>query len=88
MTESRIPAEHKGVADKWAYEGIKSGYPFCCIKHFILARLLIEPWASQEAHPIDGRRMCSKCAQELQKRWPNRGNKKTSAVPAVVESGQ
>ena len=86
MTE--IPAGLECLFEKWTREGIKSRYPFCCIEHFILARLNIQPWHTQEAHPIDGRRMCSRCAVALQKRWLNRGNKKTSAVPAVVESGQ
>ncbi len=88
MIKNIIPAEHKDVADKWAYEGIKSGYPFCCIEHFILARLNIQPWHTQETHPIDGRRMCFRCAVALQKRWPNRVNRETSAVPPAVGSGQ
>ena len=57
---------------KWIRCGRLSGYPECCIRHFVLARLGVEGWQTAEIHPVDGRRLCARCVIELDRRWPNR----------------
>ena len=56
----------------WIQQGRRFGYPRCCIRHFVLARLNAQPWHTREVHPLDERRMCDQCAARLERQWPNR----------------
>lgn len=69
---SEIDQADGPVAASWIHHGLEAGYPECCIRHFILARLGHVAWQTPEIHPLDGRRMCSKCVAKLDRAWPTR----------------
>jgi len=68
------------AATEWIRNGRRFGYPQCCIRHFVLARLSVRPWHTREVHPLDERRMCDQCAARLEQQWPNRPGRRFVGV--------
>ena len=82
LREAGVRPDSKGAQHlygrtwNWIEMGHKYGYPWCCIRQFVLD-ILAEKTGhgrkpSRAQHPLDGRMMCEGCQAKLDRAWPNR----------------